>query len=145
MWPEGDARAPGKGEGGGDGRGPSPHEPQVALWQRLRNGDDARLYCCESIREKDPAGNVHVMCAGVDLAPAMQSQGFDADDVIEQIESSCNLGGGMSNIPDDARQKIESVGKILNIGWIADGAVKEASIICPRSTARCSSSIAARL
>jgi transcriptional regulator with XRE-family HTH domain/Zn-dependent peptidase ImmA (M78 family) len=100
----------------------------------LRNGDDARLYCCESIREKDPAGNAHVMCAGIDLSPAMRSQGFDANDVIEQIESSCNRGGGVAAIPEDARQKLESVGKILNIGWIADGARKEASIICPRSS-----------
>ena len=100
----------------------------------LRNGDDARLYCCESIRERDPAGNAHVMCAGIDLSPALQSQGFDANDVIEQIEASCNRGGGVASIPKDARQKIESVGKILNIGWIENGAAKEASIICPRSS-----------
>lgn len=100
----------------------------------LRNGDDARLYCCESIREKDPAGNAHVMCTGIDLSPALRSQGFDADDVIEQIESSCNRGGGVAAIPQDARQKLESVGKILNIGWVGDGASKEASIICPRSS-----------
>ena len=28
-------------------------------------------YCCESIRGKDAAGNWHVMCAGIDLAPAL--------------------------------------------------------------------------
>jgi len=100
----------------------------------LRNGDDARLYCCESIREKDPAGNSHVMCAGVDLSPALRSQGFEADDVIGQIEASCNRGGGVGSIPTEARQKIESVGKILNIGWIVDGAAKDATIICPRSS-----------
>jgi hypothetical protein len=100
----------------------------------LRNGQDARLYCCESIREKDPAGNAHVMCAGIDLSPALISQGFDANDVIEQIEASCNRGGGVAAIPDDARQKLESVGKILNIGWIGNGAAKDASIICPRNS-----------
>ena len=100
----------------------------------LRNGDDARLYCCQSIRSKDPAGNAHVLCAGVDLAPALQSQGFDAHEVIAQIEKSCNRGGGTAAIPEDARSKLESVGKILNIGWVADGAAKHASIICPRSS-----------
>jgi transcriptional regulator with XRE-family HTH domain len=100
----------------------------------LRNGDDARLYCCESIRSKDPAGNSHVLCAGIDLAPALHSQGFDAGDVIAQIERSCNRGGGTAAIPGEARRKLESVGKILNIGWIADGAAKDASIICPRSS-----------
>jgi hypothetical protein len=74
------------------------------------------------------------MCAGIDLSPALISQGFDANDVIEQIEASCNRGGGVAAIPDDARQKLESVGKILNIGWIGNGAAKEASIICPRNS-----------
>ena len=100
----------------------------------LRNGDDKRLYCCESIRGKDAAGNWHVMCAGIDLAPALQTQGFDAHEVIDQIEASCNRNGGAGPIPADARQKVESVGKILNIGWIQHGAQKDASIICPRSS-----------
>ncbi len=101
----------------------------------LRSGDDARLYCCESIRGKDPAGNTHVLCAGVDLGPALDSQGFSTQDVIEQIERSCNRGGGTAAIPAEARQKLLSISKILNIGWVGDGAAKDASIICPRSSA----------
>lgn len=100
----------------------------------LRNGEDARLYCCQSIRGRDPAGNAHVLCAGIDLAPALDSQGFATIDLIEQIERSCNRVGGSSGIPREARQKLEAIAKILNIGWIADGAAKEASIICPRSS-----------
>ena len=100
----------------------------------LRNGDDAYLYCCESIGGRDPAGNSHVICAGVDLAPALNAQDFAANDVIEQIESSCNRGGGSARIPPEARRKLESISKILNIGWIAAGASKDASIICPRSS-----------
>jgi hypothetical protein len=76
----------------------------------------------------------HVLCAGIDLSPALYSQGFDANEIIEQIEASCNRGGGIAPIPDDPRLKIESVGKILNIGWIVDGAAKDAGIICPRSS-----------
>ncbi len=101
----------------------------------LRNGDDKRLYCCESVRGKDAAGNPHVMCAGVDLAPALNAQGFKAADVIEQIDASCIRSGGLAPIPTEARQKLESIAKILNIGWIAAGAAKDASIICPRSSA----------
>jgi hypothetical protein len=100
----------------------------------LRTGDDARLYCCESIRGRDPAGNTHVLCAGIDLAPALDSQGFAAADVIEQIERACNRSGGSAPVPNEARQKLAAVAKILNIGWIADGAAKDASIICPRSS-----------
>jgi len=75
------------------------------------------------------------MCTGVDLSPALNAQGFNAVDIIDQIESSCNRGGGLAPVPQEARQRLESVGKILNIGWIAAGAAKEASIICPRSSA----------
>ena len=100
----------------------------------LRSGDDKRLYCCESIRSKDAAGNMHVLCAGVDLSPALQSQGIDAQETIDIIESSCNKGGGSAPIPTEARKQLESIGKILNIGWIGDGAAKDATIICQRSS-----------
>ena len=100
----------------------------------LRAGDDKRLYCCESVRSKDAAGNPHVLCAGVDLAPALQAQNIDAMETIEAIEASCNKGGGSAPIPDDARRQLESIGKILNIGWISEGAAKDATIICPRSS-----------
>ena len=100
----------------------------------LRNGDDKRLYCCQSIRSKDAAGNPHVMCAGIDLAPALIAQGFDAAATIDQIEASCNKGDGIAAIPADARKQLDSVSKILNIGWISEGAAKDASIICPRSS-----------
>jgi len=40
----------------------------------------------------------------------------------------------VATIPKEARQKLETVGKILNIGWVGAGAAKEASIICPRSS-----------
>ena len=99
----------------------------------LRNGNDKRLYCCESVRAKDAAGNAHVMCVGIDLAPALEAQGFAAADTAGAIEVACNKHGGTAPLPAEARRQLETVGKILNIGWIADGAGKDASIICPRS------------
>ena len=100
----------------------------------LRSGDDKRLYCCQSIRGKDAAGNPHVLCAGVDLAPALSAQNIDAMKTIDMIESSCNRGGGSATIPLEARQQLESISKILNIGWIADGSEQDATIICQRSS-----------
>ncbi len=100
----------------------------------LRSGDDKRLYCCQSIRSKDAAGNPHVLCAGVDLAPALRAQGIDPMETIDAIEASCNAGGGSGPIPEEARAQLASIGKILNIGWIADGCEKDATIICPRSS-----------
>ena len=99
----------------------------------LRSGDDKRLYCCESIRSRDAAGNMHVLCAGVDLAPALRAQNIDPADTIDIIETSCNKGGGSAPIPTEARKQLESIGKILNIGWISEGATKDAMIICQRS------------
>jgi transcriptional regulator with XRE-family HTH domain len=110
------------------GRQPS---AQISI---LRSGEDKRLYCCESVRSKDSAGNPHVLCAGIDLAPALQAQNIDALKTINQIEESCNQGGGTAPIPKEARRQLESIGKILNIGWISKGAEKDATIICPRSS-----------
>lgn len=100
----------------------------------LRSGDDKRLYCCESVRARDAAGNTHVMCAGIDLAPALIAQGIDPVETTNAIEHSCNKSGGVGAIPVTARRQLEAIGKILNIGWIADGAARVASIICPRSS-----------
>lgn len=99
----------------------------------LRNGDDKRLYCCQSMRTTDAAGNAHVICAGIDLAPALEAQGIDAAATTDAIETACNAGDGVGRIPRDAAAQLATVGKILNIGWIAAGAEREASIICPRS------------
>ncbi len=100
----------------------------------LRSGEDKRLYCCQSIRSKDAAGNPHVLCVGVDLAPALRAQNIDPAETIDEIERSCNATGGTGAIPKNARQQLDSVGKILNIGWIAEGTQKDATIICPRSS-----------
>jgi len=100
----------------------------------LRSGDDKRLYCCQSIRSKDAAGNPHVLCVGVDLAPALGAQNIDAMKTIDMIEASCNSRGGSAPMPLEASKQLDSIAKILNIGWIADGAQKDAIIICQRSS-----------
>jgi transcriptional regulator with XRE-family HTH domain len=100
----------------------------------LKGAGQSRLYCCESARRKDLAGNLHVLCAGVDLAPALATLGVAVDDTIAEIEAACNRDGGSAAIPNGARKHLVSVSKILNIGWIADGAAKAARIICQRST-----------
>jgi hypothetical protein len=100
----------------------------------LRSGDDKRLYCCQSIRSEDAAGNPHVLCAGVDLSPALIAQSIDPKRTIDMIETSCNSSGGSGPIPSEARQQLESISKILNIGWIEQGAATDATIICQRSS-----------
>ena len=100
----------------------------------LKTRHDNRLYCCQSIRSRDAAGNPHVLCVGVDLAPALQAQGINAQDIIDDVEQSCNRNGGSAPIPSNTRRQLESASKILNIGWIGEGAANDATIICPRSS-----------
>jgi hypothetical protein len=100
----------------------------------LRSGDDKRLYCCQSIRSKDAAENPHVLCVGVDLSPALVAQSIDPKRTIDMIEASCNSGGGSAPIPTEARKQLQSISKILNIGWIEQGAATDATIICQRSS-----------
>lgn len=100
----------------------------------LRANGESRLYCCQSIRSKDAAQNPYVLCVGVDLAPALAAQGIDADEAISEIEASCNRNGGSAQIPDKPRRQLQSIARILSIGWIAEGAGSDATIICPRSS-----------
>jgi len=101
----------------------------------LRDGERSLLYCCHSFRTLDSAGNHHVLSVGIDLAPALESQGYNAPDITESIAAKCRAGGGKGPAPAQAKKAIQSTGQVLNIGWVAEAAEAEASIICPRSTA----------
>ena len=111
----------------------SQSEAPAAQISVLKNGDDARLYSCESIRVRDAAGNHHVVCAGVDLGPAVESQGGDIDEVIAEIFDAWQASGGSAPVPSASAKMIRSVSNILNIEWISRGLEREANIICPRS------------
>ncbi|MFA0698150.1 DUF3612 domain-containing protein, partial [Vibrio sp. 10N.222.49.C9] len=50
----------------------------IAQISILMQNDVPHIYCCESVKVKDFAGNSHVLCSGVDLNHAIQAQGFDA-------------------------------------------------------------------
>ena len=88
----------------------------------LRDGERELLYCCHSIRTRDSAGNHHVLSVGIDLAPALESQGYDASELTASIAESCSAGGGKGKAPPLARRAISSTGQVLNIGWVAEAA-----------------------
>ena len=113
-----------------DTKDPQP-SAQISI---LITDQEKKLYCCQSIRSKDAAGNPHVLCTGIDLVPALLAQGIDAANTINLIEEQCNKNNGAGNIPDNIKMQLESISKILNIGWIAEGADNEATIICSRSS-----------
>jgi len=99
----------------------------------LRDGDRSLLYCCHSLRVEDMAGNPHVLSVGVDLAPALASNGVASESMIESIFRECLHRGGEARIPKVATQALAAVAEVLNIAWIGDALGAPARIICPRS------------
>lgn len=95
--------------------------------------NEPRIYSCESITVKDLAGNDHVLCAGIDLNPAIDSQGKDSQSIAAELKEFCSDNGGTSDIPKSIKNDLMSVAKILNIAWVERGIENAARVICPRS------------
>ncbi len=98
----------------------------------LNVGNEPRIYCCESIKVDDSAGNPHVLCAGIDLNPAIEAQGKDAAKITEDLKQTCVENGGLVAIPKHIKADLVSVAKILNINWIERGIENDARVICSR-------------
>jgi transcriptional regulator with XRE-family HTH domain len=102
----------------------------------LPDGERVRIYCCHSVRTQDMAGNAHVLSVGVDLAPAVQSNGGDAEAVTYGIFDACLKNHGAARISKSITETLQKAARVLNIAWIEDALELPARIICPRST-RC--------
>ncbi|MDO6619969.1 MULTISPECIES: DUF3612 domain-containing protein [unclassified Shewanella] len=98
----------------------------------LNVGNEPRIYCCESIKVDDSAGNPHVLCAGIDLNPAIEAQGKDAKSITADLKKACVDNGGLVAIPKHIKADLTSVAKILNINWIERGIDNDARVICSR-------------
>jgi transcriptional regulator with XRE-family HTH domain len=113
-------------------RRPSSRKPRSQI-SVLRDAGRVLLYCCHSLRTKDLAGNAHVLSVGVDLEPALASQGFDAEEIVADVAAAASRGE--TEIPARCADAIRTAGHVLSIGWISESVQNPASIICPRSTA----------
>src|ERR1700678_2129868 len=111
-----------------------PQKPKSQI-SVMQDGKRARLYCCHSLLTRDALDELHVLSVGVDLLPALDAQGFDAESVVAQVGESCRRGGGDGAIPAAASSAIRAASQVLNISWIADALGAKASVICPRSGA----------
>ncbi len=112
-------------------------EKPVSQISVMQDDKQSRLYCCHSVRDRDSANIVHVMSVGVDLVPALEAQGVDAQGLVAGLAEDCRRGNGQSPLPQATSAALDRVAKVLNISWIGDavGEAANASIICPRSTA----------
>jgi len=102
----------------------------------LRDHDRWRLYCCHTLRTRDMAGNPHVLSVGIDLLPALASNGHDVAAVVDGTADACLGKGGQAKLGREAAEAIRAVANILSIGWVEDALSQPARIICPR-TSRC--------
>ena len=98
-------------------------------------GTEPRIYGCESVKVDDLSGNGHVVCAGIDVNPALLAQGADAAEIAGALKAACLANGGSVTIPPAIRGELRQVARLLNIAWIDRGLESEARLICPRSGA----------
>ena len=95
------------------------------------NGEP-RIYCCESTKVEDLAGNQHVLCAGIDLNPAIAAQGLDASTLAAEMKARCIQYGGAATVPQTIQSTLKRVANILNINWVSRSMSKPAQLICAR-------------
>jgi len=100
----------------------------------LRENDRWRLYCCHTLRTRDMAGNPHVLSVGIDLVPALSSNGSDEAHIVDSIGEDCFRKGGQARIGSAAAEAIRAVANILSIAWVEDSLKQPARIICPRTS-----------
>ena len=114
---------------GADGDGPS---AQVSV---LDVGAEPHVYACESVRVADLAGSAHVVCAGIDVNPALAAQGVDAVALAGELKRACARAGGSAPVPGAVGDELRKAARLLNIAWLERGVDAGARLICPRSGA----------
>ena len=101
----------------------------------MRDGKQARLYCCHSMLTRDAADVDHVLSVGIDLVPALEAQGYDGEEMVASVNDACRRGGGDGAIPKATVAALRSVSQVLSIEWVAAALERNATVICPRSSA----------
>jgi len=96
--------------------------------------EQPRIYCCESVNVSDLAGNKHVLCAGIDLNPAIEAQGHDALSFAHELKDVCVDHNGSAPIPKNLKTELMSIARILNISWVENGTESDARLICSRGS-----------
>ncbi len=105
---------------------------QISL---LDVGGESRIYACESVIVNDLSGAPQVLCAGVDVNPAIAAQGQDPLSLAADLKKACGGNGGSAPIPASLKKELIKTAKILNISWVERGIENDARVICPRSSA----------
>jgi Protein of unknown function (DUF3612) len=100
----------------------------------IRENGRWQLYCCHTLRTRDMAGVPHVLSVGIDLSPALVSNGVNGADIADEIGETCFRKGGQAKIGRAAEDALRAVANILNIAWVEESLRQPARIICQRSS-----------
>jgi transcriptional regulator with XRE-family HTH domain len=100
----------------------------------LKEEDRKTLYASISVRTKDAAQNPHVISAGIDLGPAIESQRLNKNELLNIIDENCMNKQGDILLDGEVKDCLLRVAKTLNISWVEDAVYNSCSIICSRST-----------
>ncbi len=95
----------------------------------MLSGGVLHIYCCESVKVIDFFEREHVLCSGVDLNPALEASGHDAQEIAKILHSECIKRGGAAQIPPSIKKLLLKVARILNIDWIERGVEQKARLI----------------
>jgi len=105
--------------------------PQLSI---LKEKDSINMYCSISLKTNDAAGNPHIICTGISINDAIEMQGHNKHDVLNEIYESCYKHNGSRILAEKHKNIIYQVGTILNISWLIEAAENPVDIICQRST-----------
>ena len=86
------------------------------------------------MRTKDAAQNTHVISTGIDLGPAIESQGLDKNELLSEINDICLNNYGDIILEGNIKDQLLRVARTLNISWVEDALHNTCSTICPIST-----------
>ncbi len=107
-------------------------DSSISQYSIMINESKFNIYCCKSVKVRDAAGNKHVLCAGIDLHPAISNQPGAAilmEDEIQRLRD--NKCGSFSR---RAEETLMRIAKLLNISWMQDAISQEPEIICASKT-----------
>jgi transcriptional regulator with XRE-family HTH domain len=101
----------------------------------IQEGQSVRAYACHSLLTRDAADALRVLSVGIDVAPALGAQGYNAARLTQQLWDACQRHGGEAQAPPEVSEALRNVAHVLRIGWVADATTQKARIICSRSQA----------
>ena len=107
------------------------HKPYSQLL--FKDDEPQSLYASISIRTKDAAQNSHVISTGIDLGPAIESQGLNKDELLNKINEALVKGNGDIVLKGNIQDQLLRVARTLNISWVEDAIYNSCMIICPQN------------